>query len=131
MGYWGLGWTHIQQGHYPAAITELNQALTLSDGGTEIIAALGHAHARMGEMKEARQWLDQLQQLAGERYVSPFYLALVYVGLGETEEACAALHQACDNRFEWLTQCKVDPVWDTLHSEPRFRDLLRRVRLQP
>jgi eukaryotic-like serine/threonine-protein kinase len=129
ISYWGLGWTYIQQGHYQAAITELNRALALSGGGTEILAALGHAYARMGETREARQWLDQLKQLAGQRYVSPFYQALVYVGLGEREQACAALHEACDDRFEWLTQCRVDPVWDTLHSEPRFQELLRRIGL--
>lgn len=129
ISYWGLGWTYIQQGHYQAAITELNRALPLSGGGTEILAALGHAYARLGERREARQWLDQLEQLAGQRYVSPFYRALVYVGLGEREQACAALLEACDDRFEWLTQCKVDPVWDTLHSEPRFQELLRRMGL--
>ena len=129
ISYWGLGWTYIQQGHYQEAITELNRALPLSGGGTEILAALGHAFARLGEKRKARESLQQLEQLAGQRYVSPFYRALVHVGLGEREQACAALHQACDDRFEWLTQCQVDPVWDPLHSEPCFQELQRRIGL--
>lgn len=128
--YWGLGWTLIQQGHYDAAVTESQRGLQLG-GGTEVTAALSHAYAKAGRREEARRLLDELYALSKQRYVSPFYLALAHIGLGEIEETFAALQQAYLDRFEWLVQLRVDPVWDPLHNDPRFADLLRRVGLAP
>jgi DNA-binding winged helix-turn-helix (wHTH) protein/tetratricopeptide (TPR) repeat protein len=126
--YWGLGWTLIQQGHYDAAATESQRGLQLG-GGTEVTAALSHAYAKAGRREEARRLLDELYALSKQRYVSPFYLALAHIGLGEIEETFAALQQACLDRFEWLVQLQVDPVWDPLHGDARFAELLRRVGL--
>lgn len=126
--YWGLGWTLIQQGRYDAAITELQQGLKLG-GGTEVLAPLCHAYAKAGQTAAARQLLAELYELKQERYVSPFYLALAHIGLDEIEETFAALEQAYLDRFEWLAQLQVDPVWDPLHNDARFAELLRYVGL--
>jgi DNA-binding winged helix-turn-helix (wHTH) protein/tetratricopeptide (TPR) repeat protein len=126
---WGLGWTRIQQGRYDEAVTELEQGLALG-GGTELTAALSHAHARAGRRDEARRLLDELRELTKQRYVSPFYFALAHVGLGEVDETFAALQQAYRDRFEWLVQVRVDPVWEPLEGDSRFADLLRRVGLK-
>lgn len=128
--YWGLGWTRIQEGRYNEAIAELQQGIKLG-GGTEVTAALSHAYAKAGHTEDARRLLTELHELTKQRYVSPFYFALAYIGLGEIEETFAALEQACQDRFEWLVQFKVDPVWDPLHNDPRFAALLQRIGLLP
>ncbi len=128
MAYWGLGWTLIQQGRYEVAIAELQRGLQFG-GGTEVTAALSHAYAKAGRTEEARRLLAELYELTKQRYVSPFYLALAHIGLSEIEETFAALQQAYLDRFEWLVQFQVDPVWEPLHGDPRFAELLRRVGL--
>jgi hypothetical protein len=53
------------------------------------------------------------------------------LGLGERNQAIAALEQGYTNRDQWMMYLKVDPGWDELRSDPRFKDLLRRVGLEP
>lgn len=126
--YWGLGWTLIQQGRYDAALAALQEGLKLG-GGTEVLAPLCHAYAKAGQTAEARRLLAELYGLKQQRYVSPFYLALAHIGLNEIEETFAALQQAYRDRFEWLVHVQVDPVWEPLHGDPRFAELLRHIGL--
>jgi DNA-binding winged helix-turn-helix (wHTH) protein/Tfp pilus assembly protein PilF len=128
VAYWGLGWTRIQQGRYDEAVAELRKGLTLG-GGTELTAALSHAYAKAGHREEARQLLDELCELQKQRYVSPFYLALAHIGFGEVDQTFAALEQAREDRFEWLVHIQVDPVWEPLHGDARFAELLQRLGL--
>jgi tetratricopeptide (TPR) repeat protein len=77
---WGLGWCFTIKDQYPEAIEHLQQATTVSSGGVEVIAALGHTYARFGDKMQAHRHLSELQEICRKRYVSPFYLALVYSG---------------------------------------------------
>jgi hypothetical protein len=60
-------------------------------------------------------------------YVSPHYMAFAYLGLGEKDEAFVWLERGCQERDLWLPLLKVDAVWDSLRSDPRFADILRRI----
>ena len=71
----------------------------------------------------------QLQETAKQRYVSPYFIALVYVGLREDDQAIAWLQKAYEERHPYLVLMKVEPVFDRLQSDPRFADLVRRVGL--
>jgi hypothetical protein len=76
--------------------------------------------------------LDQLNQLSKQKYVSPLYIAVVHVGLGDKEHAFESLQRAYEDRSIGETWAvKVNPIWDALRSDPRFADLLRRMNLQP
>jgi DNA-binding winged helix-turn-helix (wHTH) protein/tetratricopeptide (TPR) repeat protein len=129
-------WTHLmlgcayeQQGKFSEAITELNRARRLNDR-PQILAALGHAYAASGRRAEAQKVIEELQELAERRYVSPYDVATVYAGMGEKEQALVWLEKAYEDRSGWLgLWLKVDPKFDGLRSEPRFQDLLRRVGL--
>jgi DNA-binding winged helix-turn-helix (wHTH) protein/tetratricopeptide (TPR) repeat protein len=124
---WGLGWAYIWKGSFDESVENFEKAMTISGGGAEIIAGLAHAKARSGSQAEALGLLAELEELASHRYVPPFYLALVYAGLGDKDKAFEFLDRACDERFEWMLQFKVDPVWDFLRSDARYPDLLRRI----
>ena len=63
-------------------------------------------------------------------YVSPGHTALVYLGLDQKDEALKWLQKAYQDRYAWLVFLKVDPIFDSLRSDPKFRDLVRRVRLE-
>jgi hypothetical protein len=74
---------------------------------------------------------DELRARAQNTYVPAYDLALVCVGLGATDEAFEWLDRAYEERCGWLTYLKVEPRMDALRSDPRFNDLLRRLRLMP
>jgi DNA-binding winged helix-turn-helix (wHTH) protein/tetratricopeptide (TPR) repeat protein len=124
---WGLGWCFAIKGDYEKAIAYLQKAMVQSSGGVEVIAALGYSYAKCGERKQAQKLLDELSELATKRYVSPFYLALVYAGFDEKEQTIEYLERAYQDKFEWLVQLKVDPPFYFLHTEPRFQALLRKL----
>jgi hypothetical protein len=73
--------------------------------------------------------LDELNTLGKQSAVSPYQLALVYAGLGEKEHAFESLEKAKVERSTLLTYLKMDPRFDSLRSDPRFQDLLRRMGL--
>lgn len=128
--YWShlmLGWAYVQQGKFDEAIAELNQARRLNDS-PQVTAALGHAFAVSGQRAEAQKVLAELQATARRRYVSPYDLATIYAGLGEKEQALTWLEKAYEDRSGWLALwLKVDPKFDGLRADDRFRDLLRRI----
>jgi hypothetical protein len=86
--------------------------------------------ARAGRREEARATLDEVLALAERQFVSPYGIASYYAVSGETEQALAWLEKAYAERDGTLAWLKVHPRLDGLRSEPRFRDLLARMRLQ-
>jgi TolB-like protein/Tfp pilus assembly protein PilF len=125
-----LGLAYEQKGMYAEAISEFEKGVKLS-GSPLMLALLGHAYAVSGKRAEAEQVLNDLQQLQSQRYVSPYTVAAIYVGLGDQEQAFKWLDRAADERDLWLMNLKVDPVFAKLRQNPRFTDLLARIRLRP
>jgi hypothetical protein len=72
-----------------------------------------------------------LKMAAERRYISPYSIAVIYLGLGDKEQAFAWLNRAYQERDNWLIYLNVEPRLDPLRSDPRFTDLLRRVGLSP
>ena len=91
------------------------------------LAELGYFYAQSGREREAEQVLRELSQLSKRRYVSPYFLAVVYVGLGRKEQALSSLEKGYSDRSMFMTLIKVDPELDPLRSEARFVALLRRM----
>jgi hypothetical protein len=80
-------------------------------------------------VERARAALRELQELAKRKYVQPYSIAMIYTGLGEKDQALAWLEKAYDDRSSYMVYLKVEPIFDSLHSDPRFVDLIRRVGL--
>ena len=130
LAHLGLGMAYEQKGMYAAAIAGLQKATELFEGEPIGLAALGHAYAVSGKKEEARKILEELDQLRKRRYVSAYYFAAIYAGLGEKDQAWAWLEKAYEERASWLNvRFKVDPRFDSLHSDPRYQDLLRRMKI--
>jgi DNA-binding winged helix-turn-helix (wHTH) protein/TolB-like protein/Flp pilus assembly protein TadD len=125
-----LGLAYEGKGMYPEAISEFQTGVKLS-GSPLMLALLGHAYAVAGRKADAQQVLNDLQQLQSERYVSPYTVAAIYVGLGDHEQAFKWLDRAVEERDIWLMNLKVDPVFAKLRSERKFTDILARIRLRP
>jgi len=125
-----LGLAYEAKGMYPEAIAEFQTGVKLS-GSPLMHALLGHAYAASGRTAEAKQVLNDLQQLQAQRYVSPYTVAAIYAGLGDQAQAFKWLETAVEERDIWLMNLKVDPVFAKLRSQRQFNDILGRIRLRP
>ena len=123
-----LGMAYEQERNFGEAIAEFQKATAL-DARPHYSAALGHAYAVAGRRREALEVLDRLRTLAKQRSLAWNEIAVVYAGLGENDQALAALDAAYKSHGSQLSWLKVDPRLDTLRSDPRFQDLLRRMNL--
>ena len=91
--------------------------------------SLIHAYGRSGMRPEAQRELKRLLVAAKTKFVSPYFLATAYAGLGDKDKAFEWLETAYRERVDWITYLKVDPELDPLRSDPRYADLLRRIGL--
>ncbi len=123
------GWALEQQGHYPEAIDWLRKGVTSSGEISHCRSALGHAYGMSGDRAHAKQILDELQTLSTRQYVPAYDVAIVYLGLGNKEQAYRWLEKAFDERSAWMVYLNMDPRLDSLRSEPRFRKLVHDVGL--
>jgi predicted Zn-dependent protease len=82
---------------------------------------------RSGKRDEAAAALEELLRLSARRYVSPHSIATVYIGLGQSTEALEWLNRAADERSNWIIFLNVDPVFDPLRDDPRFRNITDRL----
>ena len=94
-----------------------------------IEADIGRVYALSGKRDDAHKVIDDLGQISKQRYVSSYNVALIYIGLGEKDRAFDSLEKAYKERSDLLVYLKVDPRLDTLRSDPRFADLMRRIGL--
>ncbi len=124
-----LGETFEQQGDYSQAIEHLQKATSISPNSPLMLAGLGHAYGVAKRAAEARVLLSQLMEQSKKQYVAPFYIALVYAGLGENDNAIQWLEKAYEDHSNGLVFIKVDPELDTLRLNPRFKELQIKMRL--
>jgi len=126
-----IGQAYIQKAMFKEALAEITQAAELSGGDIRTKATLGHAYAVAGQREQALKVLGDLQALAKQRYVSPYYFALISAGLGDNQQAVAWLQKARDERQSYLVLMNVEPVFYQLHSDPGFIAIERSVGLKP
>ncbi len=127
--YLMMGFVYERLGRHEEAIESLNTALELLSGTIVPLAVQGYVFATSGKREEALRILAKLKELGEQRYVSPYFPALVYTGLGDHEAALASLEEAFEQRDEWLIWLGTEPKFDDLRSDPRFKELMRRVGL--
>jgi tetratricopeptide (TPR) repeat protein len=128
-GHLWIGQAYLQKGMYKEAIDEINQAIVLSGGDIRAKATLGYAYSLSGRRDEARKQLAELQRASKDRYVSPYFVALVQIGLHDDDEAFRSLQKAAEEHHPYLTLIRVEPVFDRLRPDPRFKSLLQRIGL--
>ena len=115
------------KGARDAAIVEYQKARTLNDDPS-VLGLLGRAYGLSGNKMEAEKILDQLKKLSQERYVSAYSFALVYLGLGDKEEALRWLEQSYQDRAgSDIGYIRVDPLLDPLRGDPRFEALAEKI----
>lgn len=116
-----------QKAEIREAIAKLERAVSLSPA-PHYKALLGRACALAGERAKAIEILDELKAMSQQRYISPFDLAVVSVGLGEVDAAFQWFEEAYRQRVFRLVELTM-PMFDNLRSDPRWQDIVRRIGL--
>jgi tetratricopeptide (TPR) repeat protein len=131
-GYWMahyyMGLTYAHKGEFGQAILALRHAAEIGDSIWRY-AGLGYVYAKAGQPQQARSVLRKLDELGRHQYVPLTYSAAVYAGLGETDQAVESFKRAAEQRDWMIVWFHVDPIWDTIRSDPRLQRI--RVDLGP
>ena len=119
----------LMEGRCQEAICELESARLVADAHPVVLSWLAHARAVTGDRDEARSLIDRARALERSRYVPPFHLALAYTGLGQADDAFAALEQAWLDRDPALAGLDADPRFRPLKADPRYGELRARLNI--
>jgi len=117
------------KGMHEEAIQHCQKAMSLVGRPSQALSLLGHAYATSGRQVEALKVLDELSDMSKHEYVSPYDLSIIYVGLGDKNRAIEQLNKAYEDRAGWIIYLNVEPVFDPIRSDPRFVELVRRLKL--
>ena len=123
----GIMLTHA--GRLAEARSSIEMALDLMPEDSHALAAKAHVDILQGHRIEAEATWGKFEQLARERYVSPTDFARLALVLGRTDEAFDWLERVRAAKRGWLVYLKVDLLFDPIRKDPRFAELLRRMRL--
>ena len=125
--HYNLGMALQRKGDVPAAIAEYTKAQQLSDD-LFVQVLLAAAKAQSGDKDAAIQMLAELEGLSQHRYVTSYWRTLLYLSLGNHDEAIRRLEQAiADHESLTITMIKDDPKLDPLRGDPRFEALVQKV----
>jgi serine/threonine-protein kinase len=136
-----LALAYVQKGMHDEAIAELRKLIKAPASGpipdeviasdTEAAASLGFAYGMAGKQAEARAILNQLEALSKHRYVTGLYFANVYAGLKDNDKAIDYLNQAFEARHPGLVLIRIEPMFDGLRNDERFKQLIKRFEPMP
>jgi len=131
-----LALAYVQKGMHDDAIRELRSLIKAPASGpvpdevvaseTEASASLGFVYGMAGKRAEAEDIIKKLERLAQRRYVSALYFAIVYAGLKDNDHAIEFLNKAYDDRHPGLVLIRIEPMFDALRSDERFKQLVKR-----
>jgi len=125
-----LSYAYVEKGMYEEAIAEAQKAIDLSEGRDPVvITTRGYVYAAAGNQEEAKKALSEALELSKQRYVSPWGIALIYVGLGQKDKAFEWLEKAYEEHDHWMYMFKVHRALYSLHDDPRYTALLKKMNL--
>ena len=127
--FW-IGLALLGKGMNDEAIKEFKQALSSSQTGPMVKASLAYAYAVTGKRDQAKNILAEFAKLFKDGRSSPYYIAMIYAGLGDKDQTFAWLEECYRERSRPLASgINVNPMWDGIRSDPRFDNLRRRMSL--
>ena len=127
---YNLALSYKSKGMYKEALIEFQKVLEM-EGTADLglLAMLGSVYAELGDRAEAEKLLARIKST--KQYVSHLDMAILFISLGDKEQALAWLRKGYEERDSQVLQIAAFPDFDPLRSDPRFQDLLRRMGLPP
>ena len=124
-----LGWAYIAGGKHDEAISLAEKILQTNPSDQDALVIVGAAYARTGRRGDAENVIRKLNDLAKSEYVSHYYLAIIYASLGDRDRTFAELEKAFDDHDRLCIETKFDFLMDPVRSDPRFKEILKRLNL--
>jgi serine/threonine-protein kinase len=125
----GLALVYAEKGRLQEAMAVFQEALKANPADTGVLAEIGRLYGMAGRTDEAKNTIAELSRMSQRRYVSPYFIAVPYLGIGDKNQAFEWLEKACQDRSWPMVYLNVEPKFDPLRSDPRFQGLLKRVGL--
>ena len=123
-----LGWNYAQKGMYSEALTQCEKAVALLPAFQPALGICGGIYAKAGRRQDALGFLDRLTRLSTQAYVDPFNVACLYDGLGDDDGVMTWLERAYRERSASLYHVKNYTWSNRLRTDPRFQELLKRMK---
>jgi TolB-like protein/Tfp pilus assembly protein PilF len=120
-----LAEAYVDKGDLASAVSTIER-ITSTAMDPQALSVMGYVYARAGDRDKALRILNEFAALSDKEYVPAINFAHIYAGLGDHEQAFQSLEKACDDRASWIPFIKVDRKLDSLRSDPRFKELLRK-----
>ena len=122
-----LGTAYLRKGDHRNALASFQRAIAVGGENSVALSGMAQAHALSGNRTEAYNILKKLERSATQTFVSSWDLSFIHVALGEKKKSLELLANAVDGHVGWVVRLGVDPAFESLHSEPEFHELVRRV----
>jgi tetratricopeptide (TPR) repeat protein len=124
-----LALAYIQKHRYDEAVKLMEKLSTMNKW---YAAALqGYSYAKVGRVDDARRILSEMEEHSKSEHLPAQERAIVYIGLGDNDNAFYWLNESCNERFGSIVGLTSDPFFDVLKSDPRFAELARKINLTP
>jgi DNA-binding winged helix-turn-helix (wHTH) protein/TolB-like protein/Flp pilus assembly protein TadD len=126
-----LAYAYLAKGMHAEAIAQMQKALANENAAVSWAGhpMLAYTNALAGKRDEAMRILDEQRELAKRRYISPYNFAIIYLGLGDKDRAFEYLNKAYEEHPQTMVHLKSRPMFDSLRSDPRYTELLRKMNL--
>ncbi len=125
--YIALARAYIAMGRPPEALRVLEEGIGMVGRAPLLLAYSGAALAHLGREAEARAILGELTELRTKRYLPTMYSTVVLGPLGDLDAMFEAYRQAMEERSGWLVLMKVEPAYITVHHDPRYQAMLKKI----
>jgi serine/threonine protein kinase/Tfp pilus assembly protein PilF len=123
-----LGSVYLQKSRYEDALAEFQKEKEYSKGwGTRAEAWIGVAYMKLGQREKTQEILDELIKRSKQTYVRPTSIAMLYFILGEDDQGFQWLEKAYEEYDSFLRLIRTDLIFDRVRSDPRFREILRKM----
>ena len=122
-----LGIILVKQGRYAEALREAHKSAELSSRSNASLALMGHVYAKLGQRSDTEAVINELEKRYADRVADGRDLVLVYAGLNDKDKAFAWLEKAFKDRSVFLAFLRLEPLMDSLKSDPRWKALEQRV----
>jgi TolB-like protein/tetratricopeptide (TPR) repeat protein len=124
-----LGMFLTLQERHEEAVGVLRDAVEMSGGSAGIRAMLGYALARAGHVDETRAILEDLEARSRHGYISSVVFINLHLALRDWDRALDAMDRAYAERRGWMVYLNVNPMLDPVREHPRFREIVKRMKL--
>jgi serine/threonine protein kinase/Tfp pilus assembly protein PilF len=126
--HFALGQIYLEQRNIREALVELEMVVQRYDT-PYVLIVLGRAYGLAGRMDDAKRIHERVQSVALKEFVSAYDLAIMYTGVDDRDRVFAELEKAYEAHDPWIVRLDVDPAFDRVRDDPRFRNLRMRIGL--